>query len=92
MKISPSFFLLLAACGAQLQPADPAITARIIAACTGSGLFKLVDGGVAMAVPAAALPVAVVNAGVDRVCADPVAFSADLSTVEWVAKNLASKL
>ncbi len=92
MKLSPGFFLLLAACGTALQPGDPAVTARIIAACTESGLFKLVDGGVAMAVPAAGLPIAVINAGVDRVCADPAAFSADISTTEWVAKNLASKL
>jgi hypothetical protein len=34
-------------------------------ACMSSGLFKLVDGTVAAAVPVAALPVALVNAGVD---------------------------
>ncbi len=82
---------LLAACG-PMQPADPAVTARIVAACTASGLFKAVDGAVAMAVPAAALPVMVVNAGVDIVCRDPSRFAADISTVEWVVKNLAGKL
>lgn len=82
---------LLSAC-APMQPADPAVTARIVAACTASGLFKLVDGGVAAAVPAAALPVMVVNAGVDVVCADPARFSADLSTVEWVVRNLGQRL
>ena len=92
MKLSPGFFFLLAACGTMMQPADPKITADILAACTRSGWFKLADGLVAAAVPAASLPIAVLNAGVDRVCADPAAFSADISTVEWVAKNLASKL
>jgi hypothetical protein len=91
MKLSPSVFLLLAACGTAMQPGDPAVTARIVAACTESGLFKIADGLAAAAVPAAALPVAVVNAGVDRVCADPAAFSADISTVEWVVKNTVNR-
>ena len=81
----------LAACG-PMQPADPAVTARIVAACTASGLFKAVDGAVTMAVPAAALPVMVVNAGVDLVCADPARFAADISTVEWVVRNLPQRL
>ncbi len=91
MKLSPSFYLLLAACGTQMQPADPAITARIVSACLQSGLFKIADGFVAAAIPAASLPIAVLNAGVDRVCADPERFSADISTVEWVAKNLLTR-
>jgi hypothetical protein len=84
--------LALAGCAVQPQPGDPAVTARIAGACVDSGLFKIADGIVAAAVPAASLPIAVVNAGVDRVCANPAAFSADLSTVEWVAKNLGRKL
>jgi hypothetical protein len=84
--------LALAGCAVQPQPGDPAVTARIVGACVNSGLFKIADGLVAAAVPAASLPIAVVNAGVDRVCANPAVFSADLSTVEWVAKNLAGKL
>jgi hypothetical protein len=84
--------LALAGCAVQPQPGDPAVTARIVGACVDSGLFKIADGLVAAAVPAASLPIAVVNAGVDRVCANPAAFSADISTAEWVAKNLASKL
>ena len=92
MKLSPSIFLLLAACGTMMQPADPKVTADILSACTRSGWFKMVDGLVAAAVPAASLPIAVLNAGVDRVCADPERFAADISTVEWVVRNLRSKL
>jgi hypothetical protein len=82
--------LLLASCSVVPQPADPATAARIIQACTASGLFKAVDGALSAAVPAAALPVMVVNAGVDVVCRDPNRFAGDISTVEWVVKNLAA--
>jgi hypothetical protein len=80
--------LLLAGCPVDRQPADPATVSRIVAACTDSGLFKLAGGALEVAVPAATLPVAVVNAGVDKVCADPERFAGDVSTVEWVVKNL----
>ena len=69
-------------------PPDPAVVQRILRACTESGLFRLVGGALEIAVPAAALPVAVVNAGVEKVCADPQRFAGDVSTVEWVVKNL----
>lgn len=83
----------LAGCaGVVAQPADPATTARIVTACTASGLFKAVDGTLSAAVPAAALPVMVVNAGVDVVCRDPARFAGDISTVEWVVKNLSGVL
>ena len=78
--------LLLVGC--QPQPPDPAVVQRILAACTQSGLFKLAGGALAIAVPASTLPLAVVNAGVDKVCADPERFAGDISTVEWVVKNL----
>jgi hypothetical protein len=74
------------------QPADPAVTARIVAACTADGVFKSVGGRLVLSmvpVPGVATADQIVAAGVDRVCADPAAFSADLSTVEWVVKNLA---
>jgi hypothetical protein len=83
--------LLLASCQSgpvTQQPADPAVVARIVHACTNSGLFKLAGGALEIAVPAATLPVAVVNAGVERVCADPERFAGDVSTVEWVVNNL----
>jgi hypothetical protein len=83
--------LLLASCQPgpiERQPPDPAVVARIVAACTGSGLFKLAGGALEIAVPATALPVAVINAGVDKVCANPEQFAGDVSTVEWVVKNL----
>jgi hypothetical protein len=51
-------------------------------------LFKLAGGALEIAVPAAALAVAVVEAGVEKVCADPQRFAGDVSTVEWVVKNL----
>ena|SRR5689334_15438315 len=82
--------LLLASCQSgpvTQQPADPAVVSRIVHACTNSGLFKL-GGALEIAVPAATLPVAVVNAGVERVCADPERFAGDVSTVEWVVNNL----
>ncbi len=95
MKRILGLCLLLAGCGAilplQNTPYNPALTERIVAACLQSGLFKLADGLVAAAVPAASLPIAIVNAGVDRVCADPERFSHDISTVEWVIQNLARK-
>lgn len=85
----------LSAC-ASLPAPDPSRTAaieqKIVAACLQSGLFKLAGGVVASAVPAANLPIAVVNAGVDQVCADPHRFAGDVTTVEWVAKNLAGQV
>ncbi len=80
--------LALAACGGVQQPADPAVLARVVKACMGSGLFKLVDGTVATFVPQATLPIALVNAGVDRVCSDPEAFAADASAVEQAIRQL----
>ncbi len=83
--------IALSSCSAvQVQPADPAMVARIVSACTASGLFKAVDGTLSAAVPAMALPAMVINAGIDIVCRDPARFAADLSTAEWVAKNLAA--
>jgi hypothetical protein len=84
-------FAMLASCQpppGPPPPPDPAVVMRIVTACTGSGLFKLAGGALEIAVPATALPVAVVNAGVDKVCADPARFAGDVSTVEWVVKNL----
>ena len=66
--------------------------ARIVAACTDSGLFKLATGALEIAVPATTLPVAVINAGVEKVCADPQRFAGDVSTVEWVEKNLRASI
>jgi hypothetical protein len=83
--------LLLAGCQPQRQPPDPAVVQRILGACTHSGLFKLAGGAAAIAVPAATLPIAVVNAGVDKVCEDPERFAGDISTVEWVVKNLPAR-
>ena len=93
MRLSPGFFLLLAACGIEMQPADPAITARIVAACTADRVFVRVGGRLVLgAVDPTRVAAPLIAAGVDIVCADPERFSADISTAEWVAKNLAGKL
>jgi hypothetical protein len=87
--------LLLAGCqlgSIEPQSADPAVVARIVAACTNSGLFKLAGGALEIAVPTATLPIAVVNAGVDKVCADPERFAGDVSTAQWVAENLRTSI
>ncbi len=91
MKLSPGFCLALAACGVAMQPADPAITARIISACMADKVFVNIGGRLVLSmvpVPGVATADQILAAGVDRVCADPAAFSADISTVEWVARNL----
>jgi hypothetical protein len=68
------------------------IAAKIRHACLGSGLFKLADGAVAAAVPAAELPVALTNAGVDLVCANPERFAREASTIEWLGRELKAKI
>lgn len=70
------------------QPSNPATVARIERLCEDSGFFKLVNGAVVAAVPPASLPISIVNAGIDRVCLDPERFAGDISTVQWLAKNL----
>jgi hypothetical protein len=67
------------------------VEAGIVRACLGSGLFKVADGLFAAALPVASLPVSILNAGVDQVCADPHRFAQDAGTAEWVVKNLAAK-
>lgn len=89
MRLSPGFFLLLAGCGAAMQPADPAITARIVAACMADRVFVMVGGRLVLgAVDPTRVAAPLIAAGVDVVCANPERFSADLSTAEWVLKNL----
>lgn len=67
--------------------ADPNVVQSIATACSDSGLFKLADGTVATLIPVATLPVDIINAGVDKVCANPAQFASDVSTAEWVVKN-----
>jgi hypothetical protein len=85
-------FIALTGCAGTIPvvSTDPAVTARIVAVCTDSGLFKVINGTVAAFVPQATLPVALVNAGIDQVCTHPETFAADASTVEWLIKNFAS--
>jgi hypothetical protein len=97
MKAAPFFFCAaVALSGCAMPPPDDArliadtarIQGKIETICLGSGLFKTADGVVSMLVPAANLPVMLVNAGVDAVCAHPAAFAHDASTVEWLVRNL----
>lgn len=64
------------------------IEAKIVQACTSSGLFRAVGSVASVALPVAALPIGVINAGVDQVCANPARYANDLSTVSWVIWNL----
>ncbi len=95
----PSCFLLLCglaisliACNsANLQPADSNVTARIVSACMYDGVFKNLGGRLVLSmipVPGVNTADQILAAGVDRVCANPEAFSKDISTVEWVVKNI----
>jgi muramidase (phage lysozyme) len=72
---------------------DERVETKILRACTASGLFRpAIATGEALleaAVPIATLPVAVVEAGVHLVCANPHGFGHEIATVEWVIKNLA---
>lgn len=88
--------LLLAACGGvQMQPANPAVTARIVAACTADGAFKAVGGRLVLqALPYAGQVDQILAMGIDGICANPEAFAVEIATdmarVEWIAKNLAA--
>ena len=76
-----------------VQPADPAVTQRIVTACLASGLFKTGVGfGLSFAGPPGEIADRVISWGIDKVCADPARYAADAATVEWVVKNLAAVL
>lgn len=64
------------------------VETQIVAACVYSGWFKIATGAALAAVPAGTLPMAVIDAGVDKVCADPAYFAGKAGTVLWLAKNL----
>jgi hypothetical protein len=85
----------LASCQGNLgiisQPSDPNITAEIIKACTMDGVFKNFGGRLVLSmvpVPGVVTADQILAAGVDKVCVNPEAFSSDVSTVEWVIKNI----
>jgi hypothetical protein len=86
--------LALAACSSlPATTPDPTAIARIeadiVKACTADGLFRpAVQAGVAIAVPAGQLPLSVVEAGIDRICADPARYARDIGAAEQVAKTL----
>jgi hypothetical protein len=79
---------LLTACVAP-QPADPATVAKITRICMASGFFHLVNGGLALVYP---VPARLLDYGIDQVCMNPERFASDVSTVEWLLKNLPSRL
>src|SRR6185295_8286311 len=73
------------------QPADPAMVARIRAACMADGVFKDMGGRLVLSmipVPGVATADRIISMGIDIVCANPERFAADLSTAEWVIRNL----
>lgn len=70
------------------QPADPKVVQRIENVCMASGYFKFVNGALALAYPPAAVPAQIFNRGIDQVCGDPVKFAGDVSTVEWLVRNM----
>lgn len=72
---------LLAVSGCATPPSADMIEARIVRACAATGLFKAASGAVVAAYPVAALPAALVNARVDRVCADPARYANDAATI-----------
>ena len=78
----------VAACSVVRQPADPAVVNRIVAICTTSGFFKVVNGTIALAYPPAQIPAQILDYGIDQVCMHPERFASDISTVEWLLKNM----
>ena len=85
--------LLLAGCLSATPAKNEArIEGEIVGACLASPLFKIANGAIAAAVPAATLPIDLVNAGIAIVCANPARFAHDASTVEWVVKTLKGRI
>jgi len=82
--------LALAGCVGAVTPPppDPAVVQEIGTVCEASGLFEAADGTLTMFLPAATLPVDVLNAGVDVVCANPAQFAGDIAAVNWLVRNL----
>lgn len=80
----------LSACaGVPKQPADPAVIQKITDACA---VYETAKAGIALAggiLPGGGTAIAVVEAFVDPVCADPAKFAGDLSTADWILKNAA---
>lgn len=94
--VAAAALLVLAGCA--MPPVNPQadsdtarIEQKIVRACVASGLFQIPEALVEAAVPLSVLPIAVLNAGTHLVCADPHRFAGDISSVEWVAKNLPKK-
>jgi uncharacterized protein YceK len=64
------------------------IEARIVQVCAQSGLFKIVSGVALYAIPGAALPIDLIQAGVDKVCANPSRYAHNAGTVAWLIRNI----
>jgi len=79
-----------ASLGAPPATPDPKVLAGIATACMASGLFEAADGTLSTFVPAASLPVALINAGVDKICANPAQFATDATVVVWLINQLAA--
>lgn len=85
IRIAAGLMIALAGCAEVpgLQPADPAIVAKINYVCAYSGAFKFADNLAAsvIPVPGVALGVELVNAGVDNLCLHPERIAAGEATV-----------
>ena len=86
MKLSALFTTaaLLTACVAP-QPADPAVVVKITRICMASCFFHVVNGGLALVYP---VPALLLDYGIDQVCMNPERFASDVTTVEWLLKNM----
>jgi hypothetical protein len=92
-RLSIAYFSILMLGGCSVVPTVNVervdrIEARIVAACEHSGLFKGIGGVALAAVPLGVLPKSVLDAGVDRVCANPERYARYADTVAWVLRNL----
>ena len=70
------------------QPADPDTVQKIMQVCEYTGFFEFIGGAASLAVPYAALPIKIIDAGIDKVCMSPEKFASDISTVQWLIQNL----
>lgn len=84
--------LLLGACAQRPLPpvnndTPENVAERITKVCKTFGIIRIAGGVAIYAIPGAALPITLINRGVDQVCANPEKFAHDAATVAWVIRN-----
>lgn len=75
------------------QPANPKVVNDIMIACTVDGMFQSNGGRLVLNTAAAGFPGApiitgLIQAGVDKVCANPTLYASDITTAAWVVRNI----